>query len=104
MVGRHEVERCTSCDELLALKLKIFVPAIKIRVKESWLRSWSWICDELFLSTFQPHMSIRVEHEAEWEVEVEHELLGFPTNNVRLYWSFTAEPQYVQSVSYQHPI
>ena len=32
LIGRHEVERCTSCYELLALKLKL---PIKIRVKQS---------------------------------------------------------------------
>ena len=104
LAGRYEVEICTSCDELLALKLKIFVPPIKIRVKQSWLRNWSWICDELLPWTFLPHMNIRVEHEVEWEVKVEYKLLGFPTNNVYLNWSVTAEPQHVQSASHQHPI
>lgn len=35
LLGRHEVERCTSWDELLTLKLEIFVPPIELRVKES---------------------------------------------------------------------
>lgn len=33
LVRRNEVEKCTNYDNLLALKLKIFLLHIKIRVK-----------------------------------------------------------------------